>query len=401
MRILHTADWHLGKRLGNQSRLEEQEQVLMEIADIAESQSVDMVIVAGDLFDNFNPSNDATDLLYKALKRLANNGKIPVVAIAGNHDSPERINVADVLARENGIVFIGSPNDTVKPFSLKDGFKITQSDVGFVEFELPGYSYPLRLIHTAFANEQRLKTYFGEDKQASLQEALQQRWQNIADSYCDNKGVNLLTTHLYMAKRGGEQPEEPDGERPLNIGNADRVYSDAIPHQIQYAALGHLHSYQNVGSKQPVIYSSAILQYSFAEAGQQKYVSIIDVEPDKLAKVSRVALQSGKELTIKSFSNIDDAVEWLENNTNTWLELTFESDEFLKVDEQKKLFDTHAGIIHLIPRITKQNQQVQDNTTIDLTADIESLFVDYFKSKNNGQVPNEDILALFKEIHAS
>jgi exonuclease SbcD len=91
MKILHTADWHLGKKLDNISRLEEQKEVLQEICDIADQQQVDVVIVAGDLFDTFNPPVEATELLYQTLKRLTANGKRPVLAIAGNHDSPDRI----------------------------------------------------------------------------------------------------------------------------------------------------------------------------------------------------------------------------------------------------------------------------------------------------------------------
>src|SRR5690625_3667256 len=98
MRILHTADWHLGKKLDFYSRLDEQKAVMAEIIQIAEEKAVDMVIIAGDLFDTFNPPNEATELLYKTLKKLAKNGKVPVIAIAGNHDSPDRINVADVIS---------------------------------------------------------------------------------------------------------------------------------------------------------------------------------------------------------------------------------------------------------------------------------------------------------------
>ena len=104
MKILHTADWHLGKRLDNYSRIEEQIEVMNEICEIADEQNIDLVLVAGDLFDTFNPSVEAVELFYKTLKRLANNGQRPVIAIAGNHDSPDRIDAPDPLARECGII---------------------------------------------------------------------------------------------------------------------------------------------------------------------------------------------------------------------------------------------------------------------------------------------------------
>jgi exonuclease SbcD len=400
MRILHTADWHLGKRLDYYSRLDEQKAVLGEICQIAEEKDVDLIIIAGDLFDTYNPPNEATELLYKTLKKLATNGKVPVIALAGNHDSPDRVNVADVLARENGIIFIGHPTDKVPLFEIEEGFNLQKSEIGFIELKLPDYDFPVRILHTAFANEVRLKEYFGEDKQSSLQESLAEKWRELAEKYCDEKGVNILATHLYMMKRGGERLEEPDGEKPLNIGNADVVYSDAIPKQIQYTALGHLHRYQDVGNGRPVIYSSSLLRYSFSEAGQPKYVSIIDAEPARPVETSRIALESGKKLERRTFHNVGEAVNWLSNNQDCLVELTLETDEFLKAEERKRLYQAHDGIIYLIPKVKNAGSSTNGYAEINLSQDTKSLFRDYFKSKNDGQEPNDDLMDLFNEIQS-
>jgi exonuclease SbcD len=398
MRILHTADWHLGKRLDYYSRLEEQKAALDEICQIANEKEVDLVIIAGDLFDTYNPPNEATEFLYKTLKKLAKHGKVPVVAIAGNHDSPDRVNVADVLARENGIIFIGHPTDKVPLFEIEDGFKLQKSEKGFIELELPNCKFHVRILHTAFANERRLKEYFGEDKQQSLQESLAEKWKKLADAYCDEEGVNILATHLYMMKRGEELSEEPDGEKPLNIGNADVVYSDAIPRQIQYTALGHLHRYQDVGNERPVIYSSSLLRYSFSEAGQQKYVSIVDADPGKRVQTERIPLKTGKKLERKTFHCTNEAVDWLSDNQDCLVELTLEMDEFLKSEERKRLYQAHDGIIYLIPKVKNAGSRADSNDEINLDQDIESLFMDYFKSKKNEQEPNDDLIDLFNEI---
>lgn len=398
MRILHTADWHLGKRLDFFSRHEEQVEVMNEICRIAEEKAVDMVIVAGDLFDAFNPPVGSTELLYKTLKKLTRNATVPVVAIAGNHDSPDRVNVADVLARENGIIFIGKPTDEVPLFETENGFEVVATDTGFIEISLPKYSYPVRLLHTAFANEVRLKEYFGEDKQLSLQESLTQKWESLANKYCDNEGVNLLTSHLFMLKRGGEVPEEPDGEKPINIGTADLIYSDAIPSEVQYVALGHLHRYNDVGTAQPVVYSGSPLSYSFSEASQQKYVAIVDIEPDKEAKIEKVALKSGRKVVRKTFDDIDAAVEWLTENQNSLIELTLVMDEYLKADDRRRIVQANDGIIHIIPKVVNEISSNSSNHAIDLSKDVNSLFVDYFKSKNAGQEPNEELMKLFNEI---
>ena len=398
MKILHTADWHLGKRLDSFPRLEEQKLVLEEICRIADQQEVDAVIVAGDLFDAFNPPVEAIDLLYKTLKRLTNNGKRPVIAIAGNHDSPDRIDSPDPLARECGILFIGLPNSEVQTIQLENGFEITKADKGFMECKLPGHDYPLRIIATPYANEVRMKEYFGEEKDVALQNSLTKTWGELAEKYCDDEGVNMLITHLYMLKRGEAEPEEPDGEKPLKIGNADLIFSDSIPTQIQYSAIGHLHRYQNVGTEEkPVIYSGSPLAYSFAESGQQKYVNIIEAKPDCIVQTERIALKSGKQLVRKRFNNIDTAVEWLNENQYTLVELTIESDDFIKSEEMKRLRNAHSEIVHIIPIVSNDAILSSNTKQINLDQDITALFTDYFKF-SKGQLPNEEIIELFKEV---
>ena len=168
MKILHTSDWHLGKRLEEFSRLEEQKAVMQEICEIAEREQADAVIVAGDLFDTFNPPTEAIDLLYKTLKRLTANGRRPVIAIAGNHDSPDRIEAPDPLARECGIIFAGYPHSVIHPFLLDSGLQVMRSDNGFLELRLPTCEEPLRLLLTPYANEYRLKTFLGDRKSTRL-----------------------------------------------------------------------------------------------------------------------------------------------------------------------------------------------------------------------------------------
>lgn len=398
MKILHTADWHLGKRLDRFSRLEEQVLVMNEIVQIADEENVDLVLVAGDLFDNFNPSVEATELFYKTLKRLSLNGKRPVVAISGNHDSPSLIDAPDPLARECGIILIGYPKATINPFELEH-FKISNSAAGFIELEFKTQNFPVRILHTPYANEVRLKEYFGENKEEELNNVLRENWKQTADKFCDENGVNLLITHLYMNKKGAPILEEPEGEKPIKIGNADLVFSDIIPHQIQYTALGHLHGFQNIGTEEkPVVYSSSPLCYSFSEAGQTKYVSIIEAKPNKPVTFEKIALQNGKKLIRKTFDSVEKTIEWLNENPNTLVELTVESETFLKADERKLIYQSHNGIVHLIPKVKNQDFNENQLRDINLNQDIQALFKDYFKSKNNGQEVNEELINLFNEI---
>ena len=398
MKILHTADWHLGKKLDNFSRLEEQILVMEEIVQIANEQEVDLVLIAGDLFDTFNPSVEAVELFYKTLKKISKNGDRLVVAIGGNHDSPDRIDAPDPLARECGIILIGHPNAIVNPIEL-DKFSITNSDEGFFEVKISNFNYPLRIVHTAYANEVRLKQYFGEDKDEQLNQVLSEKWYSIANQYCDTNGVNILISHLYMNKRGTELLEEPEGEKPIKIGNADLVYTDCIPPQIQYTALGHLHGYQNIGTKEkPIVYSSSPLCYSFSEAGQNKYVSIVEALPNQSVKIEKITLNSGRSLIRKYFNEISLAVEWLKDNPNSLIELTIESDNYITADDRKLIYQSHDGIIHLIPKVKNKQNDEAVYREINLNQDMKDLFKDYFKSKHLNQEPNDEIMDLFNEI---
>lgn len=402
MKILHTADWHLGKRLEKFSRLEEQRIVLDEIITIANDEDVDVVLVAGDLFDAFNPSTEAIELLYKSLKRLTNNGKRLVVAIAGNHDSPDRVDAPDSLARACGILFAGYPQTSFVKEALDCGISINHSEPGFIELMLPQYDYPLRLIVTPYANEYRMKTFLGaSNEEDELRNLLERQWLNLAEKYCDNKGVNVLIGHLFVMKKGEVPPEEPEDEKPiLHIGGAQAIYSENIPKQMQYVALGHLHRYQEIDKiRMPIVYSSSPLSYSFAEAGQQKYVVIVDLKPNEVAVFKQRPLTTGKPLHKKRFEDINDAKEWLQQNQDTWVELTILSDDFMNAEDRRSLLQMHEGIVTIIPELRNTSGLANDSKSIDLSQSVDELFVQYFVYKNKQQ-PSEEILKLFKEIKA-
>lgn len=400
MKILHTADWHLGKKLDRFSRIEEQRAVMGEIVQIANAQKVDVVIIAGDLFDNFTPNTDAIELFYKTVKQLSLGGRRPVIAISGNHDAPKLIDAPDPLARECGIFLIGQPFALVTSIETQD-FKITHSSAGFIELQLASFPYSLRIIHTAYANEPRLREELEGDKQLAINQFLSDKWQALAQEYCDSKGVNILTAHLFMNPKNGELLEEPEGERPIRIGNADMIYTNAIPPQMQYTALGHLHGFKNIGSEEkPIVYASSPLCYSFSEAGEQKYVAIIEAEPNKAVHLSKIPLTQGKPLVRKQFASIEAATSWLKENPNTWVELTLELKEYLRAEDRKRLYNTHEGIVFLIPRLlldTEHNPSAELSLQDINFENITPLFESYFKYKNGGIAPNQEILNLFNE----
>lgn len=400
MKILHTADWHLGKRLETFSRHDEQVAVLDEICQIADREAVDAVIIAGDLFDVFSPPNESSELLFRTCKRLANNGLRAVIAIAGNHDSPERIEAPESLARECGIVFSGFPHTVVPTFSLPTGLALTQSDQGFVELQLPNFFYPLRLFLTPYANEYRLKQYFHHEKtEDNIRQILSEQWSDLAQKYADTEGVNLGVAHLFVMQRDGEMPVEPDDEKPINVGGASAIYTDCFPKELQYVALGHLHRQQEISRKPcPIVYSGSPLAYSFNEDNQEKYVMLLEAEPFQPIRFQRIKLENNKKLLRGRFENLDDALVWLAENPNDLVQLTMVSNTYLNSLILQQLRAAHKGIVEIRPEIQDENANDIANN-IDLNKSIDELFFDYFKREKN-QEPNEDLKQLFKEVLA-
>lgn len=401
MKVLHTGDWHLGKKLQEFSRIDEQKAVLEEICQIADREAVDAVVVAGDLYDTFNPPAEASDLLYKTLHRLSRQGSRAVVAIAGNHDAPERIEAPTPLARECGIIFAGFPYTQVPLFRLDTGLAVTRSEPGFVELSLPGCAFPLRLLLTPYANETRLKQFLGTENQEQMfRERLAAHWEGLSAKYGDGKGALMLVAHLFMISEGSEPEPEPEDERPiLHVGGAQAVYAGLVPKAVQYTAMGHLHRFHQVNpqSENPVVYSGSLLEYSFSEVNQQKAVSVVTMEPGKPAQYQAIPLQSGKKLHRVAFEEIEEALGWLKANFDTFVELTLVSDTFLDGRIKKSLFQLHPGIVALIPRLKNLEVAGQAAQIADPGGDIYTLFNQYFREKQ-GQAPGPAIEGLFREL---
>jgi len=403
LKILHTADWHLGKRLQEYSRIAEQKLVLEEICQIADQEEVDLVLLAGDIFDTFNPSHEAVELLYKTLRKLSKNGTRPVVAISGNHDSSQFVEAPDPLARELGILFYSRYDSIISCGTLEGGMEISQSDSGFVELRLPKFDFPIRILLAPYANEVSLRTYLGEEnREEAFRELLGQNWQLLADRYCDEKGVNLFMGHFFFVEEGSTTtPDaEPESERPiLHVGGTQSLFTQQLPSQIQYAALGHLHRYQTVSkSPVPVVYSSSPLAYSFSEADQEKNVVLIQAKPNEPVQYRPIPLKQGRPLYKVSFDNLPDTLVWLEGHPSCFVEITYLTDESIDANTRKAILKAHDGIVNLIPQLRQTSDQAQDELRAeDLSRDMESLFRLFYTSEK-GQEPNAQLVALFKEV---
>lgn len=299
MRLLHTSDWHVGKTIRGASRADEHTAVLAEIAQIAAREEVDLVIVAGDLFDSAAPSAEAESIVYRALLDLADTGA-DVAVIAGNHDNPRRLRAVAPLLRLGQVYVVAEPTRPdaggVIELRARDGSDVRLAMLPFVSKR--GIVRAKHLMASqAFENAQ----YYSD------------RLRLLIERLCEPFGadtVNLFTTHAFVL--GGQTG---GGERPAHLVEEYAITAQSFPVTIGYGALGHLHRPQSV--RHPLHYCGSPLQLDFGEAEQVKQVNVVTIEPGTPADVEPVLLTAGRPLrtltgTLEELSELsveDDA--WL------------------------------------------------------------------------------------------
>ena len=242
MRFIHTSDWHLGKSLEGHSRLAEQEKFCKDFIDLVNENDIDMVIIAGDIYDTSNPPAQAEKLFYKTVSELSQNGKRCVLIIAGNHDNPERLSAASPLAHEQGIIILGMPNSYTQPYKY-NGFEIVFSEEGVVELKIKDESVVISTL--PYPSEKRLnevlvKSTDDKDKQQTYTEKIGEIFKLTTKRFKEDT-INIAVSHLFVL--GGETT---DSERPIELGGSLIVNTKDLPQNAQYIALGHLHKPQKV-----------------------------------------------------------------------------------------------------------------------------------------------------------
>ncbi|WP_243291527.1 exonuclease SbcCD subunit D [Bacillus sp. FJAT-47783] len=383
MRILHTADWHLGKTLEGRSRLPEQAQFLDELQEIVEQEKIDVVLMAGDVFDTVNPPAQAEQLFYDSMSRLSDKGKRPVVVISGNHDNPDRLSASSPLATEQNIHLIGYPTSNI------------------VTIPVPSLNEGLNVAALAYPSEARLEQLLSEEHDEILlrdqyDEKIRDLFQLMAEQFKKDT-VNIAMSHLYV--QGGAST---DSERPIEVGGAYTVRATSLPQNAQYVALGHLHRPQNVKKAlTKARYSGSPLAYSFSEAGYAKSVSIIDVKPREEASVSEVYITSGKPLVKwKAKAGLKEVYQWLEEgkDRDAWIDLEIQLTNNLSLEEIHRLRKAHDGFIHIRPIFQTDKEMKRESRKENVP--IDEVFRRFYAQQTGGAEPEGELVQLFLELIA-
>jgi exonuclease SbcD len=403
MKILHTSDWHLGKKLGNWSRLEEQKEILDEILEICREEKPDMIILSGDLYDSWNPPHEAIELLYQSLHRMTEGGKRILIALAGNHDAPEHIEAPDVLARECGIFFMGYPESQPDDILFDSGLSVRFPDPGMIILEgMKGIKETVRIICTPYASEPRMRHYLDvEDKEEALRNVLTRHWQSLAEKYFDSKGINLMAAHLFMGNSSELlTEEEPEGEKSiLHPGGLEQIFSESLPQNCQYMALGHLHrGFPISTSPVPAVYSGSPGAYSLSEKSEDKSVVLIDVQPGKKAKFHFRSLKSPWPLYRKTFTSTEEAVDWLKGHPSGYVEITMKTEAYLSGTEKQKILQSHDRILAIIPELISRGKERVSGPINFSGKSIREVFGEYYRSSNQNSLPGEELMTLLDEI---
>ncbi|MDL5140788.1 exonuclease subunit SbcD [Bacillus atrophaeus] len=381
MRILHTADWHLGKTLEGRSRLNEQAEFLEELNRIVKEEKIDAVVMAGDAFDTVNPPALAEQLFYESLSALSDRGKRPVVVIAGNHDNPDRLSAASPLTTEHGIHLIGYPK--TEP----------------VHIEVPSADELLAVAALAYPSEARLNEVLSDTFEEKLLRdhydiKIRQAFEHMSRQ-CQKGAVKIAASHLYVA--GGNQT---DSERPIEVGGAYTVAAESLPADAAYVALGHLHRPQTIKrAKTLARYSGSPLAYSFSEAGYAKSVTVVEAGPAGKASWKEIFLSSGKPLVKwKAANGLSEVYSWLEEgrDTNAWIDLEIRVTDQLSLEEIHRLRKSHPGFIHIRP-IFEEKDMAAEPIEIE-HASIEDRFKKFYEKQTGGAVPDEEMVKLFLEL---
>ena len=353
MRFLHTADWHIGKIVHEQSMLADQAYILEQLIEQVEEYEVDAVLMAGDLYDRSLPPKEAVSLVNQTLSRLINELEVPVFIIAGNHDSNERIEYLSGVAEAKQLYMEGTLKAHTRKVSLKE------ADI---------YMMP-------YADHVLIRQALDQPEIRTIEEAVAAQVEQITSSdEFDRSRINMVMFHGYVISGSRISLEESDSERPLSIGTAEWI-DQSIFDAFDYVALGHLHKGQKVGSNR-IRYSGSPLKYSKSEATHQKKSFIIDIDRDSL-EVTPVPLIPKRDMRIVRGA-FDDLMQQDWSDDYIFIELT---DDMFIQDAMSRLrgqFPQVLGLEYVNLRADQSTYQTARSQDLKRQS-IESLFSDFFE----------------------
>ena len=297
MKIIHTSDWHIGKIVNEYSMIDDQKYILNKLIELIDEENIDVLMIAGDVYDRSIPPVEAVELLNETLSKLIIDRNVSVLVISGNHDSGERLSFGSKILEKQGLYIAGSDDKVYKKVVLRDN---NQN----VNFYLVPYKDPA--LTKKLLNNKEIRSH---------NDAMIAVIDKIKEELNENE-INILIGHGYVTMKREEAIEGNDhkyevaelqtseSERPLSIGGTDLIDGNIFK-DFDYVALGHLHGRQRIG-RDTMRYSGSLLKYSFSEVKQKKSVAVLDLI-DKDINIELKELKPLRDLRIIK-GNIEDLI---------------------------------------------------------------------------------------------
>jgi len=342
MRILFTGDWHLGKIINNYSLLEQQKEVVEDIKRQAIEHEVDVVIITGDIYDRAIPPKEAIVVFDAFVTDMVHKEKIKIIAIAGNHDSQERLSFGNSLLAESGYYIASKYEKSIEKVTLHDAFG------------------PIHVYLIPFMPYQEVKAILADETIDSYHMAYQRM---LERETIDPNARNILVTHAYVVANT-VMPETSDSEKLLALGGMEYVDCDLFE-DFDFVALGHMHKPQKIGDPNNR-YTGSIMKYSFSEANHKKSTILLEFKAKRDMTYQLLPLKSRRDLVVIQdyFDNIIKDKNRIRAHKDDYIKIILEDDkEILEpVPKLKEVFPLIMEFKYAYPRVFAIEQSLMSES---------------------------------------
>ncbi|MGN7478437.1 exonuclease SbcCD subunit D [Solibacillus silvestris] len=372
MKIFHTADWHLGKLVQGVSMTADQQYVLEQFIEEIKKEKPDVVIIAGDLYDRSVPPTDAIQLLNKTLKQILIDGKTPILAIAGNHDSATRLNFGSDLMKASGLHIIGHLEKNIEPVIMRD-------EHGEVYFYLVPFAEP-SIVRAVF-----------EDDSITTHEGAMEKIIDEIKRKLDPKKRNVIVAHAFITKDGMPELNTSDSERKLTIGGTECINS-ALFEPFCYTALGHLHQAHFVANEK-IQYAGSPLKYSESEVTHKKGYLLVNLQGDGTATVEKKLFTPIRDMRIVA-GMLDEILQHAKSDDYVFVKL---QDEHFVKGAAELVRTVYPNALH-IERTVVYAQMEHEATTMKRVQMNDLELFELFHAEMTGKTLSEETKAIYAEV---
>ncbi|WP_135548974.1 exonuclease SbcCD subunit D [Paenibacillus cymbidii] len=379
MKFFHTADWHLGKLVQGVYMTDDQRHALEQFVRDVERERPDAVVIAGDLYDRAVPPAEAVALLDELLARIVIGLGTPVLAIAGNHDSPDRLDFATRMMESRGLHLSGRLTRDIRTVALQDEF-------GPVHFHLVPYADPA------------IVRYIEENEEIRTHDDAMKATVAAISGSMDEGARHVFVGHAFVTPYGEPEANTSDAERPLSIGGAEYVRADHFK-PFHYTALGHLHAAHAVVGDN-IRYSGSPLKYSIDEERHEKGYYIVEMNGAGEVRVDKRTLAPLRDMR-RVVGTMAEIAAHAPSDDYVFVTLR---DETPVLYPMEKVRSVYPNALH-VDRSVQRGEADEEGATAAGSgesrrkADPVSLFAAFYREVT-GQPIDDGKLALFRETFA-